>query len=242
MKKHLLPLLLFLTWPLTHAIAKEIPTDIQYEILGWSDNEKYWAFGESGDYSGGAMGGKTVRYFVIDADKNSFAKKWEKRITEDQGYETEEAVAREEKKFRAAVQTEIKKLLPNSQTGIEAYKKPVAVWVEHDSEIKQFGEKEISFKLDDSQYEIKLEETVHSKKDDPWATKSGFKISIRKNAGPWKILQADKTPWRSSLSHRIVYVSIAPSKKKIAILVEAIEASFESAKTPYYKGITGALP
>ena len=224
------------------ALAAEMPTGNELKVYGWSADEKYWAFGESGDYSGGAIGGIEIRRFIIDSVKNEFYKKKEQNLTEAAGYMDEDIIRAKAREFENGFQAGLDALGFNNLMGCEVYKKPPAVFVDHDMNIRQFGEKTITFKLDADSYEIKLEDRFSEKDGEPWWTQSGFSVSIRKNNGPWKVLQADKTLWRHFFQYRIVYVSVSPSKTKIAIVVEAVQTGFEASKVVYYKGITGTMP
>ena len=147
------------------AEGKEIQTDTKLKIFGWSSDEKYWAFGESGDYSGGALAGATVRYYVIDSVKNAFFKKFESRITEQEGYDDDAKIAQAVLKFEKETEERIRGLGLNGAMGEEVYKKPVAVWVDYDSVIKQFGEKNPSFDVDKNRYDLKLEDKIVEGKD-----------------------------------------------------------------------------
>lgn len=224
-------------WPV-YAITT--PTTFKLKIYGWSNDEAYWAFGESGDYSGGAVGWTTLRDYVIDTSKNAFFKTFEKAITEEE-FPEEGAAKKAAQKWESATSAKIKALGFDGKLGEEVYKKPVAVWGEYDSIVTQFGEKSASFLLGKDRYEIRLEDKVINNEDPTISPKSMFTLSLRKNGGDWKILQQDKTPFRNFMQYRIIYASVSPSRSKIAVLVEAIFNGYENSKLISYKGVTGAL-
>lgn len=232
--------------------AKEISTGYALDVIGWSDDERYWAASESGNGCG-ACNANTVQFYVVDAQKNKFIKKLRKEFLnkEDCGgaqrgdekdyYPTDEMI-RAEKEYRLRTLKEIISLGFHDQKGIEVYKKPVAVWMDVDGNIKQYGEKKISFVLGNDRYGLSLEDKIINAEGWLGDAKSMFKILIRKNNGKWTTLQEDNASTRSYYQYRIIYVSIAPNKSKIAIVVEAIEYGFEGCKIPNYKIITGVIP
>ncbi|MDP8254770.1 MAG: hypothetical protein P9M14_03390 [Candidatus Alcyoniella australis] len=223
------------------AAAQPMPTGNTLVIYGWSDDDKLWAFGERGDYSGGALAGESIHVYVIDALKNDFVKKLEGEFTE-RDYPDMERAANDAARFDQRTHTQLGALGIRGRKGNEVYRQPIAVWLGYDSVIKQFGENLVRFSLGDQHYEIKLEQSVEQNAENPWDAKSKFSLSIRRNSGPWQVLQADRSAWRKFIQYKIVYVSISPGGDKIAVVIEAVQLGFEAAKIPRYKGITGALP
>lgn len=210
-------------------------------VWGWSDNGTYWAFAEEGDFSGGGLGGEEVHAFVIDAATNTFHLQKKGRFTEDRGYEDEAKIARAVRDFKKEMKKKLRALGLRGKKGREVYKKKTADWVDHDINIRQYGERKFSFTHDGKSYEVSL--TVKKKSAESiYLTKSGFTVRIRRAGSPWKILQADKKLWRTYIDYRFVYASISPPGDKIALVVEAVQSGFEASKIVYYKGITGALP
>lgn len=220
--------------------AKDIPTDSNLSIIGWSRNERYWAFSESGEYSGGALGGITRRFFVVNSDKNIFYKTFEKRITEDEGYDTDLKVQQEDALYSKGIMDIINRLGSPYKLGTEVYKKPLAIWVDVDSNVKQFGEKEVRFKEKGCEHIIKLDETTDNA-EDKYDVKSKFSVSMKSCRINQRTLQSDKSLSRDFLQYRIVYIALSPSGTKIVVVVEAIGLGFEGARIPYYKAITGSM-
>ena len=211
-------------------------------IYGWSKDSQYWAFVEEGDYSGGAMVGKTAKIYVINAAKNDFHKTWKKEVSEKTGVQDEDKIESGIRAFQRDVRRKLKARGIEKTMGREVYKKRTAQWTESDTKLRQFGSKRVSFTSGGISYEIKLSDEVFPNKDNPWATKSKFSIAMRRKGGPRKVLQADKKPWRNFIEYRIVYVSVSPCGTHAAVLVEAIQNAFENAKISHYKAVCGKLP
>jgi len=242
MMKRLLVFGIVVIFFLNPAITTAQSSYTSLSIYGWSEDGKYWAFGEEGDYSGGAMVGKTAKIYVVSAAKNDFHKTWEKEISEKTGVQDEDEIDSGIQAFKRDVRRKLKALGIAKTMGREVYKKRTAQWIENDTKLRQFGSKRVSFTSGGKNYEIKLSDEVFLSEDNPWATKSKFSVAVRRKGGSWKILQADKKPWRNFIKYRIVYVSVSPRDTRVAIVVEAIQNAFENAKIPHYKAIVGKLP
>ncbi len=210
-------------------------------VFGWSKDGKHWAFGEQGDYSGGAVYGETVRAYVIEAAKNKFKKKFEKQITE-ATVEDESLIESQLKTYSQNVKAKLKAMGITGIMGKEVYKKPAMKWTVGDIEYKQFGSKDVTFGAGGKQYELRLKDEIIRDEEDPWSTQSKFALSIRQKGGAWTAMQEDKNPWRHFIAYNIVYVAVSPDGKHVAVLIEAIQVAFENAKIPHYKAVTGKLP
>jgi len=241
MRKSILILSVFILLILaTAALAGLTATGTKLVIFGWSGDGKYWAFGEEETFSAG-MAGEAVRYYVIDAAKNDFHKKFEKECSEQTGHDTESAMRACINAFAKQAKKKIRALGIRKKHGTEVFRAKTAQWVNHDIAIKQHGKKYAKFKHGGKVYTLKLETDI----DDEgmgWATKSKFTLKIRCGSGPWHTLQADKTKWRHFYQYGIVYASVSPDGKYIAVVIEGITAGFEAVKIPHYRGVTGELP
>ncbi len=211
-------------------------------VFGWSKDGKYWAFGEQGDYSGGAMVGQTAKIYVVDVAKNDFRNKYEKEVSERTGVQNEDEIEGGIEAFTRQSRGKMKALGIDRIMGQEVYKKRTATLVEGDTKIRQFGGKSVSFNSGGKSFQLKLRDEVFTDEENPWASKSKFTLSIRRKGGSWKVLQADSKPWRNFVAYRIIYVSVSPDTKHIAVVIEAIQNAFENAKIPHYKAVAGALP
>jgi hypothetical protein len=231
------------TWTgvMTSAQAADLPTTFEYNVLGWTDNSELWGFQEKGDYGCGMIYSPGGGIYVIDAAKNDFVfenfeevGEWE---NEDDELKRKAAARREGNDLEAAEKTGLL-----GKMGTVVFSSPKMVWVDYDSHFKQFGSRTVNFHHGSGKYEIQLRDSFLDDPDTMSGKKSKFSLSIRKDKGQWTILQSDKSHWRPYLAYRIVYVSISPNSKNIAVLIEAVENALESQKQSFYKGVTGLLP
>jgi predicted secreted protein len=221
------------------AWAKDLSTPFEYGVLGWSNDSSLWGFYEKGDYGCGMIYQPGIGYFVIDSVKNDFAYKFSKNV----GEQHDESISkRTVERWERQSRKRVKVMGLSNNMGVVAYKKRKMVWIDVDSRFKQFGNKEISFDHLNHRYDVKLEDAYIDVQNTMSGKKSMFTLSIRKEGGPWKSLQADKKPWRTYIAYRILYVSVSPDSKKIAVLIEAVEHSLEGTKQSTFKGVTGLLP
>lgn len=222
------------------AVAKLIETPFEYKVFGWTNDSKLWSFSEEGDYGCGMVYSPMVGFYVIDAAKNNFSYKFNKSKVSEEDDNT-----KADNQIRAW-KTQNLKMIQNmgfsGNMGLVLYSKQKGSWQDTDSTMKQYGEKSVTFKLGQDEYTVKLEDHHKDSASSFWGKKSKFTISIRKNNEPWQTLQEDDNYNRDFLLYKIIYISLSPDKKKIALLVEAIEHGLEGTKNSHFKGVTGYLP
>lgn len=221
------------------AIAKEMKTPFEYEVLGWSEDSTLWGFYEKGDYGCGMTYQPGIGFYVIDSVKNAFSYKFSKKVAEQEG---ESKAAQTIKEWESQNRNKADTMGLKGNKGTVVYVKPKMVWMDFDSRFRQFGEKKLSFNHSTYRYDIKLKDEFVEDGNSLSGKKSMFTLAIRKNDDAWKTLQADEKPWRSFIAYRILYVSISPDSKKIAVLIEAVDNALEGQKQSAFKGITGPLP
>lgn len=231
----------FLAVMLFHSVAaaKLINTPFEYKVIGWTEDSRLWAFSEEGDYGCGMVYSPRVGFYAIDAAKNKFSYKFSETVTSEDDDETK--ANKKIQSWKRDNLEKIRKMGFAGNAGVVLYAKPKGDWQDNDSTMKQYGEKTVNFKSGPDEYTVKLDDQYKDDATSPWGKRSKFKVSIRKNGGPWKILQEDRSYSREFISCNIIYVSLSPDRKKIAVLVEAIEPGPEGVKNSYFKGITGSL-
>jgi hypothetical protein len=224
------------------AWADEIPTPFAYRVLGWSDDSARWGFQEQGDYGAGMVFSPGGGVYVIDAVANRFVFK-HFLSTGDSASERGDSWAR-----RTADATARRDLGTARSLGLRGapgtivYERPKMVWLDYDSELKQFGDKRVTFDHAGHTYTVMLQDAFMPDQGSLTGTKSKLSVSIRRDDNAWQILQADSTYWRPYMAYRVVHVSISPDDQKVGILIEAVENGLEGQKQAHYKGVTGLLP
>ena len=221
------------------AIAKEMKTPFEYEVLGWSEDSTLWGFYEKGDYGCGMTYQPGIGFYVIDSVKNAFSYKFSKKVAEQEG---ESKGVQTIKEWETQSLNKARAMGLKGNKGTVVYEKPKMVWMDFDSRFRQFGEKKLLFNHLKSRYDIKLKDEFVEDRNSLSGKKSMFSLTIRKNNGTWKTLQTDQKPWRPFVAYRILYVSISPDSKKIAVLIEAVDNALEGQKQSAFKGITGLIP
>lgn len=222
--------------------AKSIETPFEYKVYGWTADSRSWSFGEKGDYGCGMVYLPGIAFYVIDATENKFRYKFFKTTD----YLEDDDVKRADMQVEKWQKDNLKSLAEkgfSNITGTIVYQRPKGTWLDHDGVMVLNGEKAVSFRHKDVRYDVKLDDRYINKPDIGLGhKKSKFTIGIKRDGGPVKVLQSDKSYWRNVVDYGIVYISISPDDKKIAILVEAVEHGLELAKESRFLGITGALP
>jgi hypothetical protein len=222
------------------AAGSDVATPFEYRVLGWSGDGRLWGFQEKGEYGGGMTFSPGGGVYVIDAAKNSFVFRHFRDVGEsdDQGVEWARHTASEwEREDREGA----REWGLEGGLGTLVYQKPKMVWVDYDSQFKQFGERLVTFAHGGARYELRLTPSFVSAPNTMAGTRSKFSLALRKDEGEWRVLQEDKRHWRPYLAYGIVYVSISPDAKAIAVLIEAIENGVEGQKQAFYKGVAGPL-
>lgn len=223
--------------------ASELDATFDYRVLGWSDDSARWGFQEKGDYGCGMLYDPGSGVYVIDAAKNRFVFEHFDTVGELDDQDERRANRIIDRSAREDL-ARARSLGLNGNQGTVVYRAPKMVWVTYDTNFRQHGTRELDFEYQGRSYEIRLEDSIL---DDPDQTtmagkKSKFSLSVRRVGGTWHLLQADRSHWRPYLAYRIVYASISPDSKKVAVLIEAVENALEGQKQAYYKGVTGLLP
>lgn len=218
--------------------AKSIETPFEYQVYGWTNDSQFWSYSEKGDYGCGMVYSPGIGFYVIDAIQNKFHYKFFKTTK----YLDDDDVNRANKQvdgWQKDNLSYLKKKGLSNITGTVVYHKPKGTWLDYDSVMSLNGEKTASFKYNNDQFTVTLDDEYIEDETIARGKKSKFKIEIKKNGGPVKILQSDKSFWRNFVDYGIVYISISPDNKKIAILVEAVAVGLEGTKESRFLGTTG---
>jgi len=218
-------------------LSFERKSEIQsFDIYGWSKDSHYWAYSTAGDYGQGAMYFFQHQYYIYDI--NNIAKPVVISFSlkeDDEGYEllTEDDINNKKLKFTVTSNDEMVHRNIGNSFGIEVFKSKHIFNLKKDVYWPELTpNKQIEFEIDGKRYFVNLILEKEENQDvNDFNTNT---IILRSSKGNMHNKVVLKKLKKKYFNASIVYASISPDHKYIAILIAGASSGYEGHVTYEY--------